>query len=261
LSQEADWTHYLKDGYYENLCEGKAQNWIDVYVHGKFGASLSGKPVWPAFNRDLHVSKTPLTPIRMSTHPILVGLDFGLTPAATIGQVDPSGRLLVFNDLVSDGMGILRFSREKLKPLLANRFSGMNVLIIGDPAGTQRGQTDEKSCFDILKAEGFRVIPAKSNSILPRVNAVDALLTRTVDGKSGILLDKDGTPNLQAAMRGGYRYKIRTNGEMDDSPEKNKHSHVADSAQYLCLHADGNATGGARRTQAVHVEKTRFLYS
>jgi hypothetical protein len=261
LSQEADWLQYLKDDYYPNLCEGKSDAWIQVFVHGKFGASLSGKPVWPAFEKGMHVAKTALSPIRMSTHPILIGVDFGLQPAAAIGQVDPSGRLLVFNDLVSEGMGILRFTREKLKPLLANKFAGMNILIIGDPAGTQRGQTDEKSCFDILKAEGFRVIPAKTNSILPRVNAVDALLTRTVDGKSGIILDPTGTPNLQAALRGGYRYKIKTNGEMDDSPEKNRHSHIADAMQYLALHADGNATGGARRTQAVHVEKTRFLYS
>lgn len=68
----------------------------------------------------------------MSTHPLLIGHDFGLTPACTISQVDPSGRLLTFAELTSDGMGELRFIREKLKPLLASKFPGMTVLVIGD---------------------------------------------------------------------------------------------------------------------------------
>ena len=132
LSQEADWVQYLPDDYYENLCEGKKEEWIDVYVHGEFGKSLSGQPVFKAFDRDTHVSKQPLNHIKLQTHPLMIGMDFGLTPACTINQVDAQGRLLTFADLVSEGMGTLRFCREKLKPLLSNRFPGMNVIIIGD---------------------------------------------------------------------------------------------------------------------------------
>lgn len=261
VSPECDWSQYLKPNYYENLMEGKSEDYINIYVHGKFGSSLSGKAVWPAYNRDLHVSKAPLNPIRMSTHPLLIGFDFGLTPACTIGQIDPSGRLLVYADLVSEGMGTLRFCREKLKPLLQSRFAGMNVLIIGDPAGAQRAQTDEKSVFDILKAQGFRVIPAKTNATAARLNAVDAFLTRLVDGKAGMLVDCLNAPNIIAALRGGYRFKIRTNGELDDAPEKNKHSHVADSLQYLCLHADGNLTGGSQKTKAVTVHQKPWQWA
>jgi hypothetical protein len=260
LSQEADWVQYLPDGYYENLCEGKSEDWIDVYVHGEFGKSLSGQPVFRAFDRDTHVSSKPLNHIKLQTHPLIIGMDFGLTPACTVNQVDAQGRLLTFADLVSDGMGILRFSREKLKPLLANRFPGMNVLIIGDPAGQQRAQTDERSVFDILKQEGFRVLPAKSNSVVARINAVDKFLTRTVDGKPGHLIDPSCT-HLIASLRGGYRYKIRTNGEVDDKPEKNSHSHIADAHQYACLHADGNVTGDAWTRKAVEVKRVAYAYT
>ena len=260
LSQEADWVQYLPDGYYENLCEGKSEDWIDVYVHGKFGKSLSGQPVFRAFDRDTHVSKQPLNHIKLQTHPLIIGMDFGLTPACTINQVDAQGRLLTFADLISDGMGTLRFCREKLKPLLANRFPGMNVLIVGDPAGQQRAQTDERSVFDILRAEGFRVISAKSNSVVARINAVDKMLTRTVDGKPAHLIDPCCT-NLISSLRGGYRYKIRQNGEKDDKPEKNSHSHIADAHQYACLHADGNVTGDTWQRKAVEVKKVDYVWS
>jgi hypothetical protein len=260
LSQEADWIQYLPDGYYENLCEGKSEDWIDVYVHGDFGKSLSGQPVFRAFDRDVHVSKQTLNYIKLSTHPLIIGMDFGLTPACTINQIDMQGRLLTFADLVSDGMGTLRFCREKLKPLLANKFPGMNVLIIGDPAGQQRAQTDERSVFDILRAEGFRVISAKSNSVVARINAVDKMLTRTVDGKPAHLIDPCCT-NLISSLRGGYRYKIRQNGEKDDKPEKNSHSHIADAHQYACLHADGNVTGDTWQRKAVEVKKVDYVWS
>lgn len=260
LSQEADWVQYLPDGYYENLCEGKSEDWIDVYVHGQFGKSLSGQPVFRAFDRDTHVSKQSLNHIKLQTHPLIIGMDFGLTPACTVNQVDAQGRLLTFADLVSDGMGTLRFCREKLKPLLANRFPGMNVLIVGDPAGQQRAQTDERSVFDILRAEGFRVISAKSNSVVARINAVDKMLTRTVDGKPAHLIDPCCT-NLISSLRGGYRYKIRQNGEKDDKPEKNSHSHIADAHQYACLHADGNVTGDTWQRKAVEVKKVDYVWS
>ena len=259
MSPEADWTKYLPADYYDNLAEGKSEDWVDVYIHSKFGKSLSGQPVFRAFNSDLHVAKQRLNPIRSSTNPLIIGMDFGLTPACTINYIDLQGRFLTFAALTSDGMGILRFSREKLKPYLAKRFPGMNVLIVGDPAGSQRAQTDEKSVFDILKQEGFRVIPAKSNTLVARITAVDKLLTRLVDGKPAMLIDPEAR-DLINALRGGYRYKIRKDGEADDTPEKNKYSHVADAHQYACMHADGNLTGEAWTTKARKVEKPKSVW-
>ena len=260
LSPEADWIEFLPDGYYENLAEGKTEDWIDVYIHAKFGKSLSGQPVFRAFNRDIHVSSKPLNHIKMSTHPLIIGMDFGLTPACTINQVDPLGRFLTFADLTSDGMGTLRFCREKLKPLLSNKFPGMPVVIIGDPAGQQRAQTDERSVFDTLKSEGFRVVPAKTNSIVARINAVDKMLTTMVDGKPRHLIDPSAR-DLINALRGGYRYKVKTNGEADDKPEKNKYSHVSDAHQYACLHADGNLTGDVLQSKKVEIVKSSFVWA
>jgi hypothetical protein len=62
------------------------------------------------------------------------------------------------------------------------------------------------------------------------------------------------------ALRGGYRYKIKNNGDTDDKPEKNSYSHIADAFQYACLHADGNITGGVLTRKAKVVEKTTFIW-
>jgi hypothetical protein len=166
-------------------------------------------------------------------------MDLGLTPAAAIGQQDPRGRALVLAEAVSFDMGIQRFVRTVLKPLLFERFPGAPVLIVTDPAGVQRAQTDERSAVDIIKAEGFRVISARTNSISARVNAVDDFLMRQVDGDPAFLMDPSCT-QLKAAMMGGYRYKNRGDGGID----KNKHSHIAEALQYLMLHI-GNAGEGA----------------
>ena len=108
LSQEADWLEFLPEGYYENLAEGKSEDWVDVYINAQFGKSLSGQPVFRAFDRDIHVSEKELNYIKLSTNPLVIGMDFGLTPACTISQVDPQGRFLTYANLVSDGMGTLR---------------------------------------------------------------------------------------------------------------------------------------------------------
>lgn len=259
VSAEADWTQYLKPDYYENLMDGRSQDWIDVHVHAKFGKSLAGSPVWRSFDKAVHVAKSTLTPIRGSANPLIIGFDCGLTPACTISQIDPMGRFVTYACLTSEGMGALRFSREKLKPLLTSRFAGMQVVIVSDPAGAQRAQTDEKSVFDILRQEGFRVIPAKTNALAARINAVDSLLTRTVDNKPVMIIDP-GCEELIAALRGGYRYKLKKSGEFEDSPEKNHHSHVADAFQYGCLHADGNIYGKDMRPSAQPVGRAKFFY-
>ena len=136
----------------------------------------------------------------------------------------------------------------------------MNVIVIGDPAGSQRAQTDERSVFDILKQEGFRVIPAKTNSIVARISAVDKLLTRSVDGKPALLIDPR-CKDLINALRGGYRYKINNKGDTDEKPEKNSYSHIADAFQYASLHADGNLTGDSLVTKVQAVKPSTFIWA
>lgn len=243
-SPEADWLRHLPSGYYEDMMQGKSEDWISVYVDGKWGKSLSGQPVFRSFDRATHVAKEPLKPMPGSG-PLIIGVDAGLTPAAVIGQVLYDGRVVVYDALISQDMGALRFVREKLKPLLANKFPGYQAVVVIDPAAFQRVQTDERTVADIYRAADFLVKPSKTNAIAARISAVDKFLTRTVDGKAGLLLCPEGTEPLVRALAGKYRYKINAKGERDESPEKSHPwSDVADAFEYLCLHADGGETFG-----------------
>jgi hypothetical protein len=244
LSPEADWTQFLPDDYYDNLAQGKTEDWIDVYIHAKFGKSLSGQPVFKSFARDVHVAKQPITPLQ-DGGTIIIGVDAGLTPAAVVGQVTYDGRVVGYNALVSEDKGALRFIREDLKPLLANKFAGRKYQIVVDPAAFQRAQTDERTVADIYRAEGFSVKPAGTNAIAARLAAVDTYLTRTVNGNPGLLLCPEGCVPLIQAMAGKYRYKINTKGVKDDKPDKtHPWSDIADAFEYLCLHADGGEVFG-----------------
>lgn len=259
LSQEADWLKYLPSEYYTNLAEGKSEDWIDVYIHAKFGKSLAGKPVFSSFKQDLHVAKGPLL---IQASPLIIGVDAGLTPTATITQLDYQGRLLVHDSITGESMGALRFIREMLKPLLTSKYGQKQVLVIIDPAAFQRAQTDERTVADIFKNEGFMVKAAPTNTITARLAAVDNYLTRMVDGKSAILFDKAGCQKLILAMRSKYRYKTNTKGETDETPEKtHPWSDLADSLQYAALHTDKGASYGAVRSSVKReIKKATYVY-
>ena len=243
LSPDADWLEFLPSDYYENLIQGKTEDWIDVYVHAKFGKTLSGKPVYRTFRPDFHIAKNKLMPVRFMDRPLILGMDFGLNPSVTINQIDMRGRMLTFDAITSDGMGIKQFLATRLKPLLASKHPGFPVIIIGDPAGQQRAQTDERTCFEMVREAGFKVQAARTNSVAARIGAVDTFLARQIDGGPGRLLCPEGAKPLITASRGGYRYKIKKNGETEEMPEKNSHSHIADADQYACLHADFDQRG------------------
>jgi hypothetical protein len=147
-------------------------------------------------------------------------------------------------------MGALRFTREKLKPLLINDFPRAVPVITIDPAGTQRVQTDERTVADILRLEMLTVEPARSNALTARLSAVDSFLTRMVDGQPAILIDPSCGP-LIAALTTKYRYKLKKDGDYEDSPEKSHpHSDLADALQYLCMYADAGKPWGRPQTVA-----------
>lgn len=246
LSPEADWRKFLPANYYENLMEGKSQEWIDIYIHNKYGKVLSGRPVWGGFRRDFHVSKETTAVLRDPSYPLIIGVDAGLTPACTINQLYPGHRLVTHAEIVTVNMGALRMIEQELRPLLASpRFNGVPVLVVTDPAARQRAQTDERSVVDIFIAAGFRTRPAHTNSIVGRVAAVDYFLNRQADEKPALLVDPSCKVLIQG-LAGLYRYRINKAGEHGETPEKNIYSHVCEALQYAAVNASGGAIFGSR---------------
>lgn len=242
LSVHAENITNLDPGYYENLAKGKSEMYKRIYIHGQYGYLITGKPVFMSFRDNIHVSPHPLQPIRGID--ILVGMDFGLQPAVTIGQLTPHGQLRILDELVSDGMGVRQFCKNQFLPLLRQKYFGMNVMGFGDPSGTSRMPTDEDTCFNVLHSNEIglsNIEEAPTNAITPRVGAVEAYLNKMVDGEPGLVI----SPNchfIRKAMNGAYHYGKDNKGQGGEEykpvPTKNFASHIADSMEYLCLYLE-----------------------
>lgn len=241
LSVHAENTKYLPKGYYTNLAKGKDEMYKRIYIDGQYGYFVSGKPVFTSFVDNIHIARSPLEPKKGLD--VIVGFDFGLTPACVIGQITPLGQLMILDELVSDGMGLKQFCENQLLPLLRRKYFGMRVMGFGDPSGVSRAPTDESTCFEILQGQevGLRdVVPCFTNAITARVGAVEAFLNKMYQGEPGFIL----SPNchfLRKAMNGGYHYEKdpkSTSEEFKPMPTKNFSSHICDALQYLCLYID-----------------------
>ena len=225
----------LTEKYYENIIRGKTKGWIDVYVLNKLGSIEEGKPVYHSFKEELHITKNKIDLI--PGQPIWIGVDFGLTPAAVFGQRTTTGKWNIINELVCFEMGVIRFS-ELLRGEIAKLYKGYEVMIYGDPAGDFRSQTDERTPFQIMRQQGLNALPAPSNDVALRIEAVDAALSRLLDGKPGFLMDRKCI-NLKKGFNGGYHYRrLQVSGDRyDEKPLKNRYSHVHDALQYLMMGA------------------------
>lgn len=240
--------------YWYRLLAGKDREWIKVYILGDYGTIFTGRPVYDGYwNDGRNVSPSPLGVYRGL--PLLMGWDFGLTPACIIGQLSPRGQLRVLREYVCERGGIRQFASEVVKPALLNEFSGMSVISNADPAGLQQSQVDETSCIFELGRCGIPTIAARTNQFLARREAVMAFLSRTADGQPGLLLDP-GCSMLRKGFNGGYQFsRVQTSGEerYRDVPTKNQYSHPHDALQYLALAADGTVNnigaGGTARAE------------
>jgi hypothetical protein len=261
LSDEADWLQYLVEGYYENLAEGKTEDWIDVYIHNKFGRSLAGTPVYGrSFVEEFHVAQEELSPIPLPDYPIIVGIDFGRTPCAIFKQRDPRGRVLTLGELTSENMGIETFIRTMLVPHIANYYPGYEMVCAPDPAGFMKQQLNELTLVDALRNAGFTCVKPPSNKPDYRIQAVERLLSQQLEGKAMYLIDPRCTMLLRG-FRHGYRYKKKRNGELEDKPDKNEYSHIHDANQYADSIIDLQFRGSAASVHRKEVKRVKYVYT
>jgi hypothetical protein len=234
--------------YYRRQMSGKSEDYIKVFLGGQYGTTLDGKPVYPEWKEDFHLAKEPITPIMGL--PITLSFDFGLTPACTFLQMDPKGKVLVLRELVSEDMGIRQFYENVVRPIIRSDYSKFRIEAVGDPAGSQRAQTNEKSCIEELSDMGLLCELGDTNEFIKRRESVAYFLQRATAGESGFLVD----PSCKVLRKGfasGYRYeRVKASGpeRFKDRPVKDKFSHVHDALQYGCMKLRGDINPVVART-------------
>lgn len=221
--------------YYQQQVPSKSEDWINVFLLGNYGSTKDGKPVYPEYNDKVHCLNKNVEGERGL--PIVLGWDFGLTPACVILQVTGRGKIIILDELVSEDMGIRQFANDVVKPVLMNKYNGFQIHSAGDPAGNIRAQTDERTCLQELLEAGIYTEPANTNDFIPRRESVAFFMTRMMDGEPAFLLNPRCT-NLRKGFLGRYKFeRLKTSGSAryKDRPVKDIYSHIQDALQYACL--------------------------
>lgn len=233
----ADNAKNLSPDYYIKLAEGQTEDFVKVFCLGEYGSVGFGKRVYPEFNSDLHTMEFIDA---IQGDPLILGWDFGLTPACVVAQRTTRGQLLILREYTSEDMGLRTFVQSIVIPGLSRDFPYCKVgESVADPSGANRDTiVDELSCISELGNLGIMTTPARTNDLEPRLASVKFFLNTMIDGKPAFMISKKGCPNLIKGFIKDYVYKrLAVGGEEKyrDKPDKNMASHPHDALQYICL--------------------------
>lgn len=229
------------------------------FVHALPAFSRDGMPVFGEFNDQVHVARNPLEVL--AGRQLVIGLDAGGTPAATFWQRSPRGQrrgLAEATAPTGEVMGPRRFG-ELLGDTIVDRFRGVpatSIIGVADPSaayGADREDDELDWIETVARVAKIRVVPAPTNNLSPRLEAIRKPLTTWIDGQTpGLILDPS-MRGLIRALAADYRYKRVATGpgkwRLEDKPDKfspNGASHKVDSMQYALLFDGGWAEATAR---------------
>lgn len=228
---------YLPAKYYSNLVAGSDDDFIKVYVDGEYGFVRDGKPIYPEYVDSIHCVECGPTPGVV----IKRGWDFGLTPCCVFSQVTPDGRFVVFDEITSEDIGIDAFG-DQVALYCSQIYPKYQFEDYGDPAGMQKSQTDEKTCFQILSGKGINVQSSEQDPTL-RWESVKKPLNVMSKGKPQFVLSPK-CKKLRKGFQGRYQFKrlkiAGTEERFKETADKNAYSHPHDALQYVAVSVFGN---------------------
>lgn len=247
VNPDAENLENLSDKYYSRQIIGKKKSWIDSRLMVRCVLVVDGEPVHPSFRREFHVASKALEPVLGNGHDVRVWMDFGRMPAAAFAQ-EINGRVYVQHELIGFNEGATTFA-PKVKRFLEQNYPGCGLIIHGDPKGADKGQSDERSAYDVFKGLGMPVQPAPvpTNNIEERVDALTYGLNDNPGGVNRWVF----SPRCRTMIVGfAGRYcneKDPEDGQL--KPTKNKYSHICNAVEYGAVSiGEGRRMHGLRPT-------------
>jgi len=221
----------LPEGYYEGLCKGASDDWIKVNVANQYGFIADGKPVHPQYNDNIHCIDKHREPSKDLA--IMVGYDFGRTPAAALMQLDNKGRIYCFDEFVTDDFSAAMFGRE-FKRYLDTHYKGFTFMGSGDPAGEGKGQATDDTPIMMLRAAGLVCNPCNTNKPgIRRQSLRNPMTELAMDGRPRFELSPK-CKTIRKGLMGGFRYRqlSTTHERYTEEPDKNQYSHPVEALEY-----------------------------
>lgn len=198
--------------------------------------TFEGLPVFPDFRKDTHVTSVEMFP-EMGL-PLLLGWDFGLTPACIVGQL-VGNQLRIFREYVAQNKPISLFCPEVLGSLrqLYPEWTRLDTEFINfiDPAGFQKSQVDARTCAEVMRNCGLKIIQPGPIGWEDRRKAVEHYLFHIDRDGAGLKIYERACPTLVEGLTGGYRYPDSASDIEPTQlrPLKDHYSHPNDAFQYL----------------------------
>ena len=160
--------------------------------------------------------------------------------------MDPLGRLVVFDELISDDVNLTEFSKI-IEAHMKLHYSGYKFQSWLDPwAANSRGQVTDDTMFKVYN--NANLTPSTSNTGHPDTmrEAVKTKFGQILVGQPAILIS-DKCKTLRKGLNGGFQYKrVNVSGEKyADKPDKGKYSHICNAFEFL---VDG--TGASRELKS-----------
>lgn len=224
--------HNLPENYYENMRKTLAHrpDLIRRFVDGEFGFQSEGVAVTPQWSDKIHLA-TGL--VAIPRREITLLWDFGLNPTCIVTQRTPLGYWFILDSFVGEGIGVTELIEDAVIPLLAERYRGNPIRHIGDPAGDQREQSDARnSAARVIRQKIGGPFVKGPQKFGPRRDALGQVLSRTLEGRGVVQVDRERAREVWFALRGGWHYHVARTGIVSGEPKKNLSSHPGDAMGY-----------------------------
>lgn len=246
LNPAAENLENLPKGYYTRQLAGATENFIDIMLKVKFVPKKDGKAVYPEFNYKIHVVDHEILGEPNKSFPLICAGDNGRWSGYLIGQKDSLGRIVVFDELVSEDVNLTDFS-SIIRSHMQESYSNFKFETWIDPwAANQRGQISDMTMFKLYNNTNLHPRVTNTKSPATMVEAVKKKLGKITVGQPDIIISTK-CKNLIRGLNGGYMYRrVNVSGDRySEKPDKNMYSHICNAFEFL---VDG--TGASREMLA-----------
>lgn len=204
------------------------------YVKGEFAPVYSGARVCPQFNADLHVSKHPLKPAEGLVS--FRAWDGWHRPACIMGQITPSGRVVVIDRFkLERGGDVRQLIQDRVLPAVSSPRWKDKARIwrdIGDFTMANRDQSNIQASAAKVIEKAFGTIFEKGPSTWESIKmGLGRAFNKNINGSPAVLID----PRLQSlisGLEGAWHYKTDMSGNIT-SAVPDKHSEVSHECDAL----------------------------
>lgn len=229
----------LSEGYLKEL-ENLPTMIKESLLKGNWGMSITGKPVFPMFDSELHVRKIKYNP----ELPLYASFDYGYHhPSMILAQIDTNDTVYILDSLLGHDTYFEDFYDQVMevfkKYLTDPRKTYM--YLTGDIAGTQKtgvAKTNVETLRELITRDfGMFKYRTRHINISQSVKQIIRLMMARYRGlPKFIISDTLNNAILINAFLGGYHYPESTNhsSSLLDEPEKDGYyDHLVDCVRYL----------------------------